>query len=244
MRNILSFGLCVLVLTVVFGCEESLETEQKPTVKQGGKVVREPEVDGAQLVFSLSLDQDVYEDSDFGEAPQFAIWLESPDGSTIKTVFVTYRTGSGDWKGKITCPAAVPYWVGRYNKETGTKGPPRFDTPIADALTAATPKQDFSVDVMVPAGSKWKYFVEVNASGDYNVDFPSMRDNGEPDPEGNGQPSLIYQGEIEAVEGAVDRGELIGRTDQWHPIDYIIADVNGITNAKNLLSKIEVICRK
>ena len=135
---------------------------------------------------------------------------------------------------------ALPYWVSRYNKETATSGPPTFFEPVIDAITGATPKQDIMVKANVPPGSKWNYYIEVNVSGDFNVSFPSTLENGTPDPQGNGQPSLIYQGQIEVIDGASDVPKLIGRTAQWQPIDYIIADLEDITTAKNLFSKIEV----
>lgn len=244
MKCLLYFGLCVFLLATIVGCEKSSEAEPKQILKEITVPVRKDDSMGAELVFSLSIDRDVYDDSDFGEPPQIAIWLESLDGSTIKTVFVTYRVGSGHWLGKVMCSAALPYWVGRYNKETGTTGPPTFRSKAPDAITGATPKQDLTAAVSVPIGSKWKYFVEVNISGDYNGSFPSMNDNGQPDPQGNGQPSLIYQGQIEAVAGAVDSPRLIGRTDQWRVIDYIIEDLESITTAKDLLSRIEVSCKK
>ncbi|MBN2457171.1 MAG: hypothetical protein JXB29_11660 [Sedimentisphaerales bacterium] len=115
------------------------------------------------LMFYFELNKKVYEDSDWGEPPQFAIWLEEPNSGIIHTVCVSYRTASGDWMGKVECPLSLPYWVSRYNKQTGNKGAPTFRRKLADAITAATPTQSFSVNTKVPCGSCWKYFIEVNA---------------------------------------------------------------------------------
>lgn len=261
MRKLLCFGLCIAVFAVFVGCDKGLTTGQvssangtdvlervRPEAGNADSAVKtkgscSSDSANAKLIFSLTLNRDVYEDSDYGEPPQFAIWLEDAAGENIRTVWVSYRTGTGDWAGKVECPVSLPYWVSRYNKETETVGPPSFREPVVDAITGATPKQDFTVRAEVPAGSRWRYFIEVNVSGDFNIQFPAYSSKGIPDPQGNGQPSLIYQGQIEAVDGASDTPELVGRTDQWQPVDHIIAELEDITSAKNIFSRIEVSCR-
>ncbi|OHB64700.1 MAG: hypothetical protein A2Y77_03800 [Planctomycetes bacterium RBG_13_62_9] len=69
-----------------------------------------------------------------------------------------------------------------------------------------------------------------------------MSEAGETDRYGNGQPSLIYRGHIDATAGATSRPELIGRMDQYLPIDEIETDLTGITTAKELLRQVEVSC--
>lgn len=196
-----------------------------------------------KLAFSIELNECVYRDSNWGQPPQFAIWLEDEAGEKIRTVWVTHRMGKGNWLGKTECPIALAYWVSRYNKQTHTCGPPTLQKPVADAITGATPKKGIIVQTEVPIGSRWKYFIEVNVSGDFNAHFPSQHENGVQDIEGNGQPSLIYQGYIEAAADYIDTPKLIGRTGQFRPIDDIITDLSGITTAKNLFSKIEARCR-
>ena len=237
--------VCIVAMIILIGCDNPPTTEKKTDPadlhKAQGPPADEPK--GAVLTFSIELNRRVYEYSDYGEPPQIAIWLESPNSDKIRTVWVTYRKGAGVWAGKTECAVALPYWVSRYNRETQTSGPPTFRKPVIDAITGPTPKQSFNVDTRVAPGSRWKYFIEVNVSGDFNVDFPSALEDGTPDPQGNGQPSLIYQGNIEAVKGANDVPVLIGRTDQWQPIDYIISDLKGITNAKDLFTKVKVFCQ-
>ena len=41
------------------------------------------------LLFTICQERKVYERSDYGEAPQFAIWLEHKETGEIHTVFVT-----------------------------------------------------------------------------------------------------------------------------------------------------------
>ena len=155
----------------------------------------------AVLTFSLGLDRKLYQDTYYGEPPQLAIWLEDPEGNTIKTVWVSHRMGKGDWAGAVDRRFALPYWTGRHEKESDTTGPPTFTRPVADAITGPTPKETLVEHVRVPAGgewptpketlvehvrvpagSEWLYFVEVNVSGDFNEQFPATFKGVRPDP--------------------------------------------------------------
>ncbi|MBN2180285.1 MAG: hypothetical protein JW715_00115 [Sedimentisphaerales bacterium] len=194
------------------------------------------------MTFSLDLNRRIYEDSTWGDPPQLAIWLRNCADQSTRTVMVTYRTASGDWVGKVECSVALPYWIGFYNRQTGTKGPPTWDNPAADAVTCATPIASWTTAVDVPRGSKWEVFVEVNVSGDFNADFPSFSRDGFTDRYGNGQPSLVYHGYIEAADGATVRPSLLGRTEQYEPVDQVISNLDGITTAKEILQTILVSC--
>lgn len=207
------------------------------------QAIAEDAADAIELVFNLELNRQAYRRSDFGEPPQLAIWLENADG-IIRTVWVSRSTGKGLWLGKVECPVSLPYWVSRYNRQTGTQGPPTFKQPVVDAVTGATPTTTLTRRVRVPAGSQWDYFLEVNVSGDYNADFERNRADGLPDPQENGQPSLIYRGAITAAAGFVSQPELIGRSDQWRPTDAINPDTSGITTAKELLGILTVTAEK
>ena len=88
-----------------------------------------------RLTLSMKIARNVWIMTDWSQPPQVAVWLEDPTGSTVRTLFVTHRTGAGDWKGKAGCNVSLPYWVGRYNVETATSGPPTYQRPVADAIT-------------------------------------------------------------------------------------------------------------
>jgi len=197
----------------------------------------------ASLVFTIQQERDVYDRSDYGEPPQFAIWLENIDSGEIKTVFVTYRTATGDFEGKAECPVSLPAWIGAFREETGRDDIPNLKNPAFDAVTGATPRgKKFRTKVEVPEGSKWYYYVEVNVSGDYTLDFPEMHSDWTTDIHGNGQPSIIYMGEIMCHKGEKDEPELIGRTEQMYLSTGIIKDLSEIGSAKEVFSMIEVAC--
>ncbi|TKJ33648.1 MAG: hypothetical protein CEE38_19875 [Planctomycetes bacterium B3_Pla] len=214
----------LLACCAFFGCR-SLGTEQGEPVA---------------LHFSLSLDPDIYKQSHYKKPPQFAIWLEDAMGAEIRTVWVTEKTGAGSWGGKIVRPVSLPYWVSRWKKETGSSGAPTPENPAVDAVTGATPAQDLACETQVSAGSRWDYYIEINVSGDYNYSFAAVSKDGKRDKNGNGQPSIIYKGQITALPGRRSVPRLIGRTDQFESVDRIIEDLEGISTAKEVFSKIEV----
>lgn len=224
-RDVSLLGICVGVALCGFvGCHN-------PGPKVAGPVV---------LQFSLSLEPQVYAQSHYKKPPQFAIWIEDAKCEQIRTVWVTEKTGTGSWGGKTARPVSLPYWVSRWNKETGSSGDPTPDNPAADAVTGATPKQDLMCRTEVPAASKWNYFIEVNVSGDFNDSFAAESRDGKRDRNGNGQPSIIYKGQITARPGQCSEPKLIGRTDQFEGVSNIISDLEGISDAKDLFAKIEV----
>lgn len=195
------------------------------------------------LLFSIILEKEVYEKSDYGEPPQFAIWLENLKTGEVKTVFVTYRTATGDFEGKAECPVSLPVWISAFRKETGRTNFPTIGAPAPEAVTGATPKvREFTAHVALPGGSAWNYYVEVNVSGDYTPAFPALKPDGTLDPQGNGQPSIVYRGEITCSSGNRSIPELIGRTEQNYFSTEMNPDLNGIESAKKVFSKISVKC--
>lgn len=193
-----------------------------------------------RLTCSFKLNRSVYLQSDYAEPPQYAVWIENAESHEIRTLCVTHRTGQGDWKGKMGCPVSLPYWVTRYNRESNTDGPPTPQRPAPDAITRPTCKDPFAVQADIPRGSRWHYFIEVNVSGDFNERFPPLEAGR--DDFGNGQPSLVYAGQLVALPGARDVPKLLGRTLQDRSTEEVVTDLDGITTAKELLLDIEVRC--
>jgi len=223
--------LLVLLLFVFMSCRE-------PATNRANKGQKST----VDVAFQIDLNEPVYRATMYGNPPQMAIWLQNQSDHSIRTVMVTYRMGAGDWKGKTTCGVALPYWIGFYNRQTGTSGPPTREHPAPDAVTYATPKERLIVHTSVPEGSHWNYFIEVNVSGDFNTNFPKQSKDGRTDRAGNGQPSLVYGGTIEAVNGAVSQPVALGRTDQYEPVMTLMENTEGITTALKLLKTITVSC--
>jgi hypothetical protein len=195
--------------------------------------------EGSNLKFELELNPEMYRLSNFGEPPQMALWLENKDGSEIRTLWVSNRLARGVWVGKVICPTALPYWISRREIEKGG-WIPSFLKPLPDGITGATPKATLEVYTHVNPGSEWRYFLELNVSGDYNSTFRSSQPNGNPDPDGNGQPSLVYSGSIQATTGWSDTAQVVGRTEQMVAISDILPDMEGFTTARHVLKSLIV----
>ncbi len=229
----------LLSFAFILGCQS--DQVDNPANASSNKPLLEPE--GVKLSFTMNVDREIYTYTDFGEPPQLAAWLENPDHEQVKTVWVSHRTGKNQWKGKVICPVSLPYWESRHKHEENSFRERSRIRRLIDALTGATPKGgEFTVSTHVPPGSRWEYYIEVNLSGDYNRDFPFWMEDGTPDPESNGQPSIIYRGIIEADSGFVNLPELAGRSHQLFPVDTLITDVSLITTAKKIFSSIIASC--
>ena len=199
--------------------------------------------DNVNLNFKIRQERDVYDRSDYGEPPQFAIWLEKPETKKVRTVFVTYRTGTGYFEGKVECPVSLPVWISVFRKETGRKDFPRPWKPFYDGVTGATPTVEvFTISEKVKKGSVWYYYIEMNVAGDYNEYFPQVLKTKRPDDHGNGQPSLIFRGEIVAEKGQISKPKIIGRSDQFYFVTEINPDLAGIDTAMDVFSEIVVTC--
>ena len=120
------------------------------------------------IQFKMSINRNVYIYTNYGEPPQIAIWLENSDSSFYRTVWVTNRAGKNDWIGKVECLVALPYWDHR--RQTIQKSQPLPKE--VDGYSGPTPKGgEFVATIKVSECSQWKYYIEVNASGDYNDYF-------------------------------------------------------------------------
>ena len=214
--------------------QQDLKIPEKEAINSSEQVI---------LKFVLKLNPDIYLKSNYKKPPQFAVWLEDETKRTIRTIWVTSKTGTGNWGNNIVRSVSLPYWVSRWNIETQSVSYPTPENPAINAVTGATPKTDFTAEVMVPAKSIWNYFIEVNVSGDYNDTFPVTQKDGKRDRQGNGQPSIIYKGKIISSPGRRNTPQLIGRTKQFQNIKHIITDLEGITTAQNLFSTIEISCQ-
>ncbi len=194
------------------------------------------------LRFTIHQEADIYEESDYGEPPQVAIWLEDPETGKKRTVYVTHRTATGDFHGKVECPVALPAWVMVWRQETGNEGFPTPRLTAAEAVTAATAvERTINAGAPgIPKGKKLIYYIELNVAADFNAAFPLEGENMQLDYQHNGQPSLIYRGEITAVPGNVSTPAAWARTGQYQFTGEIIQNLEGMGSALECFSKIEV----
>lgn len=194
------------------------------------------------LQFTIHQEADIYEESDYGEPPQVAIWLEDPETGKKQTVYATYRTATGDFYGKVDCPVSLPAWVMVWREETGGEGFPNPRGPAPEAITSATSIEETinASATGIDKGRKLIYYIELNVAADFNSAFPLEGENMQLDDQHNGQPSLIYRGEITAEPGNISTPKPWGRTEQYQFTGEVIKDLEGMDSSLKCFSSIEV----
>lgn len=195
-----------------------------------------------EIEFNIHINEQLVQESTFGESPTFAIWLEDPESGLIQNVFITNRAGLDDWEGKAEVPVALPKWfeIDRIKKQKQNRSN-NADTGV-DVITGATPKPGYFVTrANVPPGSVWICWIEMNLSGDYNEFYKEYDEvNMITDEYASGQPALIYKAEIEAVAGNSATPEVIGMSVPNSKDGQIIQPIQGITSALNVFDEINV----
>ena len=196
--------------------------------------------------FELELNQDVYLKCAFGDPPQLVVWMEHVRGDDscphggVRTLWVSRAMGQGIWKGKVKCDSCLPFWISRLKNDPKIKELPSFRYPLPDAISRATPKNRVTFEAELPCKHDRRYFIEVNIAADYNAEFSHLIQNSWPDPDGNGQPSLVYDGIIEIEPLQIGKPELRGRTLQVGTCDGLTLDTKGITTAFSIFLNISI----
>ena len=158
--------------------------------------------------------------------PQVAVWLESPEGRYLGTLFVTDRAERGAWRAapERGRPEALPVWS-------------RLRGAEADAVSAATAKGETRVAARPAAGmpsGPCVVMLETNRSYDWNEAYPEAAAGV------NGQPSLVYRAAIDAAGPArVADFELLGRGSVDGSDGEIRPGAEGITTALELFSSMK-----
>lgn len=195
------------------------------------------------IEFDIHQDKNLILLSIFGEPPQFAIWLEDPVSHRLQTVFVTYRSASGDWIGKTECPAALPRWFEVFRQETNSTGLPTFDNPAPDAVTGATPQAEhFQIRVEVEPGSRWICWIEMNLAGDFSDKYKAYnKEQKTVDLHFSGQPPLVYRGEITVIPGEQIVPELYAQSVLNRPSGETVQPVSDdVTTARDIFKSIKI----
>jgi len=210
--------------------------------KEQAKVVAQPT--GPVLIeFDIHQDMKLPFLTPFSEPAQFAIWLEEPVTGRLQTVFVTYRSGTGDWIGTADRKGSLPRWFEVFQQEHNKQGPPDFDNPAPDTVTGATPQQEqFKTSIQVDSGSKWICWIEVNLAGDFNAKYKEQDEKAKTiDWDFVGQPALIYRAQIIASPGQKIVPQLYGQSGLNNPDGKTIQPVSeDVTTAKQIFKTIEI----
>lgn len=198
--------------------------------------------------------------------PQVAIWLEDSAGNYIETLLVTTSTSKGlfysgrsasnfkesdDVKVAENTPTrrvdALPYWSHKRNHRyfDGFYSPPPGD-PLPDAITGATPKENFyfkSVGNTIKKMRSFRIMVEVNVAFDeneYYSEYDFLEDSLYHGGTGLlGQPSLIYGATVNNED--TERYYLLSLLGHGHhsgATGDLVAEIRTITTAKAIVERI------
>jgi hypothetical protein len=163
--------------------------------------------------------------------PQMAFWLEDEEGSSVRTIYVTFKYATQDWfappgvdREEIRRPSSLPIWTRRHTKRGAgneelckacherhnVKGGSTTPEPPLDAVTAATPKWGFTREWAVPTKlepGKYTVLAEINNAMDANETYWVPSADRPPDEDDknyggtSGQPSILWSGVLEVGEG-------------------------------------------
>jgi hypothetical protein len=170
------------------------------------------------------------------KAPQFAAWIETADGSFVKTLAVTARSGKNEWRSASPegRPEALPTWLHSAGSSGGA----------LDAMSSATPKGGVSVSISpegLIAGTGYVARFEVNTSFDYNDAWPKNAKAGAKNYSGvNGQPSLVYEARF--VAGAAGSIELkpVGQGSVDGSSGAVTPGLAGLTSALSIVGRVMI----
>jgi hypothetical protein len=181
----------------------------------------------------------------YDAAPQFAVWTEGMDGRYSDTIFVTAKTARQGWLFAMETrkPGALPVWSHRrgVTYRDGLSMPVK-DKPLPDAVTAATPRAQCTIECLLPPsqGARRVYF-EFNHSADWNATY---REDLPPDHRLRsldvGQPSVVYAADIDPETPGVTVAALVGHGSVSGETGDIEADVGDLTTALQIVSSIVI----
>ncbi|MDC7126481.1 MAG: hypothetical protein PQJ46_13000 [Spirochaetales bacterium] len=188
--------------------------------------------------------------------PQMAVWVEDSENNFITTVFITNRSANQSWrgtpgedkgKGEVRRASALPLWSHHrgVQYEDGLYMPTK-ENPMPDAVSSATPKDDFIIKSKIPEqGDLWIY-LEVNSSTDFNEAYSADAPEGSKYYSGgkfeSGQPALVYRckidrTELNSKEPFSKKFELIGHSSPDGSDGKIYSDMEGITSAFEIIEE-------
>ena len=190
--------------------------------------------------------------------PLYAIWLADSCGQYIQTLFVSESIGKGVFKhgnrrtgrwmpGEIERPASLPYWVHQRNipNEKGTLLPTP-QSPVADAYTGATPTNSFKMRLRCdqPLRGKYRIYLEMNQSWDWNEYWTNNRYPGNRDYMTSSQPALVYMAEINSARPDEPvHLTPIGHSHYAGDNGELTTDLSTITTALEILNEVTVTLR-
>ena len=193
-----------------------------------------------------------------GEAhnhPLMAIWVESPEGQFIQTLYLAESIGKGVFQhgdasrgfwqaGEIQRPAALPYWAhkrGIKNKEGLYLPTPT--SPVPDAYTGPTPGQSFILHTKLdePGIKKFILLFEINQTWDWNEYWTNNKFPEDEEYKTSCQPALVYSVAIDLENPKEEYVmKIIGRSHHSGANGDLYTDLETLSTALHIAEEILV----
>lgn len=183
--------------------------------------------------------------------PQFAIWLTDLDTNYIGTLFCTHKIAREGWvmNHGNRRKEALPFWAYcRGVQEADGLFLPTKKTPLTDAVSGATPHEDYALRYEPGSRKHFLIFAEFNHSTDFNETYPKQARPGtfgySGGKEGSGQPALVYRAEIDLESSSKEWVlQLAGHSSPDGSDGKLYPDLTGIGSALGIVKKV-VVTRK
>ncbi len=204
--------------------------------------------------------------------PSFVVWIDSPDGKYLQTLFVTKSVNKGNYtygkniQGKWHAsykeyPAALPFWFHRIGKTkykegklntdatTGATKKPDYYVPglVPDAYSGATPKSSFVLNAKAEKmpERKIRLLLEVNQTWDWNDFWHNTKYMGDQDYQSSCQPAVVYAVDID-LDNLLESYILnpIGHSHYSGKDGNLYTDLSTLTTALQIFDKITVKIKK
>jgi hypothetical protein len=190
----------------------------------------------------------------YRSTPQAVFWLEDMEGNYLDTLYVTKKITHAGFrlsddifsKEIIRRPEALPYWAHKRGRNYGNgQLMPGSDNTDLDGVTAATPQGHYDIESVAAVDqSQFRVLMEINRSYDFNDFYHKERFPNDPVYSGSGssgQPSVIYQVEIDSLDGRqVYIMKAIGHGHHSGANGTLYRDMSGIDSALQLVDRVIV----
>jgi hypothetical protein len=231
--------LRIIPLFVLLGCvsQRGMETETIVIQTSPENAIREMEIE--------------FQKGKAFNHPSFAVWTEDLEGNYIETLYVTGyvakgRFGFGEiepgkWKnepGDARRPATLPYWAHKRN----IKAPdglfiPSPQTEVPDALTSATPRNNFRLETgtSYSGTKKFRVLLEINQAWDANEFWTNNKFEGDLNYFGSLQPALVYAVTVDPENKEAEYHlNPIGHSHPTGANGVLFTDLTTLTTAKEI----------
>lgn len=194
----------IIFLTAIIAITASCSNRAKTKIDETPEILQTTPFDkGIPVAIHFDKGDEYYH-------PLIVFWIEDTEGNYVQTLYAaksiatgTFRYGVSNGKkwseGERRRPAALPYW----GHKRGFKTPdglyiPTPESPLPDAITGATPTNNFVINSLInPELKKFTVYMEINQTWDWNQHWHNNLYPNDDEYKTSCQPALVYMAEVD-----------------------------------------------